>query len=115
MRAERRKFLFGLAGLAMSGAAPGPVTCRVVDRVSGQTLAARLRLLRRGGVPVVPLGHPVALSEKKHEGDVRFQSQRFAYTDCFISMAFSTKVQTEGIVRTSTKIQGGQLSTLASP
>jgi hypothetical protein len=73
MRSERRSFLFGLAGLAMSSAAPGPVTCRVVDRVSGQTLAARLRLLRSGGVPVVPLGHPAILSEKEHEGDVRFQ------------------------------------------
>jgi hypothetical protein len=81
MRSERRSFLFGLAGLAMSKAALGPVTCRVVDRASGQTLAARLRLLRRGGVPVVPLGHPATLSEKEHEGDVRFQSQRFAYTD----------------------------------
>lgn len=81
MKSERRSFFFGLAGLAMSSAAPGPVTCRVVDRVSSQTLAARLRLLRSGGMPVVPLGHPATLSEKEHEGDVRFQSQRFAYTD----------------------------------
>jgi len=43
-----------------------------------------VRLFKADGREMVPLGHPQQLGERAFEGDVRFQSRRFAYVDgCF--------------------------------
>lgn len=95
MSLSRRRFLRDAvttgAGLCMSNAFhsvskanagdSGPITCQVLDAQSGQPLAARLRLLDAQDREVVPLGHPESLAEGAQEGDVRFQSRRFAYVD----------------------------------
>ncbi len=57
------------------------VTCRVVDGATGRPTAARVRLVDANGKEAVPAGHPEALSDKAQEGDVRFQSRRFAYVN----------------------------------
>lgn len=82
---SRRNWLRGAAALglgARTSASDGrPVPCRIVDAATGRPLPARIRLLDREGREVVPAGHPSALDEKAQEGDVRFQSRRFAYVD----------------------------------
>jgi hypothetical protein len=45
----------------------------------GQPVPARLRLTDAQRRDVVPLEHPTALAPDAQQGDVRFQSKRFAY------------------------------------
>jgi len=84
MSTDRRRFVqLAAAGLAggVTGAAPRPIPCRIVDSQTGQAIAARVRLVDATGRERVPLGHPEALSADGQEGDVRFQSRRFTYVD----------------------------------
>ncbi len=87
---NRRRFLHDAsAALWLSAertlgqAAPdgGAVPCKIVDERSGRPVAARLRLTDTRGNDVVPLGHPSELAPDAQQGDVRFQSKRFAYVD----------------------------------
>ena len=92
---DRRRFLqqFGASGAGiclssgLSSASQGhsteraTVTCRVTEAESGKQLASRIRLLDAKGREVVPLGHPDSLADGAKEGDVRFQTRRFAYVD----------------------------------
>lgn len=85
MSLNRRRFLTdAVAGtyLSVRGfAAPNAVQCKIADGRSGLPLSARLRLTDARGNDVVPLGHPSALATDAQQGDVRFQSKRFAYVD----------------------------------
>ncbi|MCW5978212.1 MAG: CehA/McbA family metallohydrolase [Bryobacteraceae bacterium] len=84
MFTDRRRFLRGVASAALGRqlAAQGkPVVCRVTDVHSGRAVPARVRLLDARGNEVVPVGHPASLAPDAQEGDVRFQSRRFAYVD----------------------------------
>ena len=87
MMPGRRDFLRGLAGTGMgvhASAEGRPLTCCVVDDASGRRVPARVRLYKADGKEMVPLGHSERLGERAFEGDVRFQSRRFAYVDgCF--------------------------------
>lgn len=86
----RRRFLHAAgSGLCLSAAggiglgapAGNAIPCRIVDERSGQPISARLRLTDARGRDVVPAGHPSELAPDAHQGDVRFQSKRFAYVD----------------------------------
>lgn len=88
MHKDRRRFVRDLAtagaGFAVSGAwaAQGkPIGCRIVDARTGQPLVARVRLVDSQQREIVPAGHPETLVENAQEGDVRFQSRRFAYVN----------------------------------
>jgi hypothetical protein len=95
MLLDRRQFLRQVgatgAGLHLSTGFPAapqassvettPLTCRVVEAQSGKALTARIRLLDPQGREIVPLGHPAGLPDGAQEGDVRFQTRRFAYVD----------------------------------
>src|ERR1700716_2911559 len=81
---SRRGFLGAAAGAYVTGLAQGqtagaPVVCRVIDGESGRALHARVRLIDSRGNELVPLGHPRDLADDAQEGDVRFQSRRYAY------------------------------------
>jgi len=79
---NRRSFLQGAVGAAAAGPAdPRAVTVRIVAKNTGRPTPARVRLLDRQGNEIVPIGHPQQLAENAQEGDVRFQSRRFAYVD----------------------------------
>ena len=90
MSSDRRRFfrdvaaagtgwlMSGPAGVAQDGR---PLTCRVVDAQSGSKVPARVRLVDARGNEVVPAGHPTVLAQNAQEGDVRFQSRRYAYVD----------------------------------
>src|SRR5690348_3298406 len=87
---DRRRFLHdaGAAvwlsrGARLAHAAPdgNAVPCKIVDEQSGQPITARLRLTDARGNDVVPAGHPSELAPDAQQGDVRFQSKRFAYVD----------------------------------
>src|SRR5438105_5273901 len=87
---NRRHFLQGFstsvwlsAGRGVGFAAPDgkAIVFRITDGHSGQHVAARLRLTDVHGNDVVPLGHPTELAPDAQQGDVRFQSKRFAYVD----------------------------------
>ena len=87
---NRRRFLVDtVAGASLSAAggfgsaAPtaNAVQCRITDERSGLPITARVRLTDARGNDVVPLGHPSALAPDAQQGDVRFQSKRFAYVD----------------------------------
>lgn len=92
MSLHRRRFLRDAGGLLLypaSGLALSPdgaVECRVVDAASGHPVPARVRLHNARGEEVVPLGHAPTLAENAQEGDVRFQSRRFAYVDGSFSL-----------------------------
>jgi hypothetical protein len=86
MSTNRRRFVRDMAAAAAmaSGALRGAtetVRVRVLDEQNGREVAARVRLLDAHGDEVVPIGHPDVLPEKAQQGDVRFQSRRFAYVD----------------------------------
>jgi hypothetical protein len=90
MSPDRRQFLTGtFAGAAFSAARglgwatpnSNPVLCKITDERSGHALAARVRLTDTRGNDTVPLGHPSRLAPDAQQGDVRFQSKRFAYVD----------------------------------
>ena len=87
---DRRQFLQSAGGGIWLSAAPGinqaaengnAVRCRIVDTRTGAPLSARLRLTDARGNDVVPIGHSSALAPNAQQGDVRFQSKRFAYVD----------------------------------
>jgi hypothetical protein len=87
---HRRRFLRETsAGLCLSAASRiglgaasrNLLSCRIVDARSGQPIPARLRLTGARGNDVVPAGHPSELAPDAQQGDVRFQSKRFAYVD----------------------------------
>ncbi len=80
MTIARRDVLAAGAGL-FAPSFGRDVTVRVVDQQTGQRIPARVRLVDDKGREVVPLGHPATLEKDAHEGDVRFQSRRFAYVD----------------------------------
>lgn len=88
MRFKRRDFLLGAAGSGVAlfpsvapPAAERPLTCRVVDGRTGTAVPARVRLVDARGNEVVPLGHLDPTPAGMREGDVGFQSRRFAYVD----------------------------------
>src|SRR5258706_5286234 len=87
---DRRRFLRDAgaavwlsAGDRLARAAPdgSAISCKIVDEQSGQPISARLRLTDAHGNDVVPVGHPTELAPDAQQGDVRFQSKRFAYVD----------------------------------
>jgi hypothetical protein len=69
-------------------AAPGgkALPCKIIDARSGRPISARLRLTDARGNDVVPIGHPSELASDAQQGDVRFQSKRFAYIDGTFSL-----------------------------
>jgi hypothetical protein len=73
----------GIAGLgaAQSADSAQAVVCRIIDSASGQPVPARVRLVDARGNELAPLGHATELANDAHEGDVRFQSRRYAYVD----------------------------------
>ncbi len=83
----RRGFLGAAgAGVARLGAAQStntaqPIVCRVIDSATGKPVPARVRLVDARGQELVPAGHPGELADGAQEGDVRFQSRRYAYVD----------------------------------
>jgi hypothetical protein len=84
----RRGFLNTAAGAGIARLAPAqttrsaqPIVCRVIDSASGRPLPARIRLVGARGNELVPLGHSRELVRDAQEGDVRFQSRRYAYVD----------------------------------
>jgi hypothetical protein len=84
MSSDRRRFLHQAAagiGLRLSAGDRQPIVCRVVDRESRRGVAARVRLVDARGNEVVPLGHARDLAANAQEGDVRFQSRRYAYVN----------------------------------
>src|SRR5712692_2181446 len=87
---NRRRFLQNAgasvclsAARGISLAAPGgdALPCKIIDEGSGRPISARLRLTDARGHDVVPAGHPSELAPDAQQGDVRFQSKRFAYVD----------------------------------
>jgi hypothetical protein len=86
---NRRRFLRGAGASVWLSAAQGPavaapgnaVGCKIVDAKSGLPVSARVRLTDAQGKSVVPIGHPQELAPEAQEGDVRFQSKRFAYVE----------------------------------
>src|SRR5258706_8277988 len=87
---DRRRFLRDAgaavwlsAGDRLARAAPdgSAISCKIVDEQSGQPISARLRLTDAAGNDVLPAGHPSELAPDAQQGDVRFQSKRFAYVD----------------------------------
>ncbi|MBI5086884.1 MAG: hypothetical protein HZB13_20090, partial [Acidobacteria bacterium] len=74
-RASRRDFLLGAAPSLLDGR---PLEVRIVDKDSGRPVPARVRLLAADGAEVVPIGHAPQLAKDAQQGDVRFQSKRFA-------------------------------------
>ncbi|HYM08067.1 MAG TPA: CehA/McbA family metallohydrolase [Terriglobales bacterium] len=87
MTQNRRRFLMDAVGGAYLAGSRGfaananAVLCRIVEEHSGRALSARVRLTDARGNDVVPLGHPSELAPDAQQGDVRFQSKRFAYVD----------------------------------
>jgi hypothetical protein len=88
MAQNRRRFLIDTTAGAYLSAADGlaaptanAVQCKIVEGRSGQPMAARVRLTDARGNDIVPLGHPSELAPDAQQGDVRFQSKRFAYVD----------------------------------
>jgi hypothetical protein len=85
----RRRFLRAAgSGLCLSATrgvglgAPGDaIPCKIVEQDSSRPTPARVRLTDAQGRDVVPLGHPTELAPDAQQGDVRFQSKRFAYVD----------------------------------
>ncbi|MBZ5594318.1 MAG: CehA/McbA family metallohydrolase [Acidobacteriia bacterium] len=89
---DRRRFLREAVWLSAAGGigrgAPGgdAIPCKIVDERSGSLISARLRLTDARGHDVVPAGHPSELAPDAQQGDVRFQSKRFAYIDGSFSL-----------------------------
>jgi hypothetical protein len=73
----------GIARLAeaQSAVAGQPIVCRVIDSASGRPVPARVRLVDARGDELVPLDHSRELADDAQQGDVRFQSRRYAYVD----------------------------------
>ena len=86
---NRRRFLFDAgAGLWLAANANGfqqatsaTVRIQILDRATKKPLAARIRLLDARGAEVTPLGRNAQPAKDAVEGDVRFQSRGYFYTD----------------------------------
>jgi hypothetical protein len=87
---DRRRFLFdagaglwlGAAKASGSQATSAPsVRLQIVDGDTKKPLAARVRLLDARGAEVAPLGRSGVPAKDAVEGDVRFQSRGYFYTD----------------------------------
>ena len=86
---ERRRFLFDTsAGLWLAAKANGSqaaadsaVRIRIVDAATKKPLVARARLQDARGAEVIPLGRNAQPAKDAVEGDVRFQSRGYFYTD----------------------------------
>ena len=95
MTLGRRSFLGRIAGasagvcaLGAGVTAPsrtrqksGTIVCRFVDASTGVPVPVRARFVDLNGGNVIPQGHPDRLTDDAPEGDVRFQSRRFAYSE----------------------------------
>jgi hypothetical protein len=85
---ERRHFLFDAgAGLWLSAEANAfqgqsdSIRIRILDAATKKPLAARVRLQDAQGTEVTPLGRNEQPAKDAVEGDVRFQSRGYFYTD----------------------------------
>ena len=74
-------WLSATGGIGFGAPADNAIQCKIVDAQSGGPVPARLRLTDARGHDIVPLGHPTELAPDAQQGDVRFQSKRFAYVD----------------------------------
>jgi hypothetical protein len=74
-------YLASARGFGLAAPNPNAVLCKIAEERSGRALAARVRLTDARGKDIVPLGHPSELAPDAQQGDVRFQSKRFAYVD----------------------------------
>jgi hypothetical protein len=90
MPQNRRRFLTNTVAGAYLSAANGfglaaptanAIQCKIVEERSGQPVTARVRLTDAHDKDIVPLGHSSELAPDGQQGDVRFQSKRFAYVD----------------------------------
>src|SRR6266851_4442184 len=88
MPQNRRRFLIDTVAGAYLTAADGlaaptanAVQCKIAEERSGQPMSARVRLTDARSNDIVPAGHPSELAPDAQQGDVRFQSKRFAYVD----------------------------------
>lgn len=117
---NRRRFLQDAgAGVWLSAAhgiglaTPGgdALPCKVIDQSSGRPIPARLRLTDARGNDVVPAGHASELAPDAQQGDVRFQSKRFAYIDGTFSLdPKSLPVRYQVIKGYESVIEEGQIS-----
>jgi hypothetical protein len=86
---NRRRFLFdSSAGLWLAATAGGfqaakndAVRIEILDGATKKPIAARIRLLDARGAEVIPLGRNTQPAKNAVEGDVRFQSRGYFYTD----------------------------------
>jgi hypothetical protein len=89
MPSNRRGFLYDAgAGLWLSARASGfqsagapALRIQVVDSATKKPIAARVRLLDTRGAEVAPVGRNAQPATDAVEGDVRFQSRGYFYTD----------------------------------
>lgn len=93
---DRRRFLFDCgAGLWLTAQAnafqPAPaqaVRIQILDSATKKPLAARIRLVDARGAEVTPLGRNAQPGKDAVEGDVRFQSRGYFYTDGALMVRF---------------------------
>lgn len=88
MERNRRRFLrdagawvLGAHGLGRAAPDGDVLACRIIEEGSGHAVPARLRLTDARGNDIVPAGHPSELAPDSQQGDVLFQSRRFAYVN----------------------------------
>jgi hypothetical protein len=90
VRWNRRRFLFDAGSGLWLGAAQAnslqqtnvsPLNIRIVDSATKKPLAARVRLVDARGAEVTPLGRSAEPAKDAVEGDVRFQSRGYFYTN----------------------------------
>ncbi len=95
---ERRRFLFDTsAGLWLAAKANGSqapadsvVRIRILDAATKKPLVARVRLQDARGTEVTPLGRNSQPAKDAVEGDVRFQSRGYFYTDGTLTVRSDT-------------------------
>jgi hypothetical protein len=116
----RRGFLGATAIAGIARAAPAqsadsrPIVCRVIDSASGRPVPARVRIVDARGNELVPLGHSRELADDAQEGDVRFQSRRYAYVDGeFLLDPRRLPIQYQVIKGYEYTIAGGELDAAA--
>lgn len=87
---DRRRFLLdagaGLWLAAQTNSSGGSVRINILDGATKKPLAARIRLLDARGAEVAPLGRNAQPAKDAVEGDVRFQSRGYFYTDGSIAV-----------------------------
>jgi hypothetical protein len=95
---DRRRFLFDAgAGLWLSNQASAfqaestrSVRIHIVDEATKKPIAVRIRLLDARGEEVTPVGRNAQPAKDAVEGDVRFQSRGYFYTDGVLSVRFDS-------------------------